>query len=178
MMAEKEYLQAEEEAMRKVYSIQRIIESDKPYKRISELPTLMQEIKEVYESLLELKKGEVVSEVQAAMGEIHQTATKSEQKDIVAKADNALVEKREAAKSAETLTELDAMKIQIGNIRSQYLRALMVEDKPNERVVSVSRSAVCYTAKLKSEAEIDRYLAMVKEKLMEQLADYDALHII
>ena len=112
------------------------------------------------------------------MGEIHQAATRTEQKGIVERADTALAEKREAAKRAETLTELDAMKIQITNIRSQYLRALMVEDKPNERVASVSRSAVCYTAKLKSEAEIDRYLAEVKEKLMTLLSDNDSLHII
>ena len=166
-MAEKDYLQAEEEAMRKVYEIQRIVESDKPYKRISELPTLMQEIKAVYDALLDLKKSEVVSEVQAAMGEIHQTATKSEQKENVAKADNALVEKREAAKSAETLTELDAMKIQIANIRSQYLRALMIEDKPDVKVANLSRSVVCYTAKLENENDVDEYLARVKEKLME-----------
>ena len=178
MMAEKEYLQAEEDAMRKVYSIQRIIESDKPYKRISELPTLMQEVKEAYDSLLELKKSEVISEVQAAMGEIHQAATKSEQKDIMTKADNALVEKREAAKTAETLTELDAMKIQIANIRSQYLRALMIEDKPNVKTANLSRSAVCHTAKLENEADVDEYLARVKERLIEALEGNDALHIL
>jgi hypothetical protein len=128
--------------------------------------------------LLELKKSEVASEVQAAMGEIHQTATKSEQKDIVTKADNALVEKREAAKNAETLTELDAMKIQIANIRSQYLRALMTEDTPNVKVASISRSAVCFTAKLENENDVDEYLARVKEHLMEKLAENDAIHIL
>jgi hypothetical protein len=138
----------------------------------------MQEIKGSYDALLELKKSEVISEVQAAMGEIHQTATKSEQKDIVAKADNALVEKREAAKSAETLTELDAMKIQITNIRSQYLRALMIEDTPNVKVANVSRSAICHTAKLESESDVDEYLARVKERLMESLEGNDALHIL
>ena len=178
MMAEKEYLQAEEEAMRKIYAIQSIIDSAKPYKRISELPTLIQEIKDVYTSLLDLKKSEVIAEIQAAMGEIHQNATRTEQKPIVTKADSALAEKREAAKSAETLTELDAMKIQIANIRSQYLRALMIEDKPDTKTVSISRSAVCYTAKLENESDIDAYLARVKERLMETLADNDVVHII
>ena len=178
MMAEKEYLQAEESAMRKIHAVQRILESDKPYKRISELPTLIQEIKEVYGGLIELKKSEVASDVQAAMGEIHQTATKSEQKNIVIKADDALMEKREAVKTAETLTELDAMKIQIANIRSQYIRSLMAEDKPNVKTASMSRSAVCYTAKLENERDIDEYLARVKEKLMEALAGNDAVHII
>lgn len=178
IMAEKDYLQAEEEAMRKVYAIQRIIESDKPYKRISELPTLMQEIKTVYDALLDLKKSEVVSEVEAAMGEIHQTATKSDQREIIAKADNALVEKREAAKTAEKLTELDAMKIQIANIRSQYLRALMIEDDSHVKVANLSRSAICYTAKLKDENDVDEYLAGIKEKLMKLLADNDTINII
>jgi hypothetical protein len=112
------------------------------------------------------------------MGEIHQTATRAEQKETVTRADRALVEKREAAGVAETLTELDAMKIQIANLRAQYLRALMAEEKPNVKTASVSRSAVCYTAKLESEADVDRYLADIKAKLMETLGENDVIHII
>ena len=54
----------------------------------------------------------------------------------------------------------------------------MAEDKPNVKTASMSRSAVCYTAKLENERDIDEYLARVKEKLMEALAGNDAVHII
>lgn len=179
MMAERDYLQAEESAMRSIYEIQRIIDSAKPYKRISELPDLMQSVNIAYNALLDIKKNEIAAEIQAAMAEIHQSATRTEQREIVSKADNALAAKREAAKNAETMTELDAMKAQISNIRSQYLRALMVEDTTKDaKVATLSRGAVCHTAKLSSEAEIDDYLLRVKEKLLKELENNDTIHII
>ena len=113
------------------------------------------------------------------MAEIHQSATRTEQREIVSKADNALAAKREAAKNAETMTELDAMKVQIANVRTFYLRALMVEDTTKDAKVStLSRGSVCHTAKLSSEAEIDDYLARVKEKLLKELENNDTIHII
>lgn len=179
MMAERDYLQAEESAMRSIYEIQRIIDSAKPYKRISELPNLMQSVNIAYNALLDIKKNEVAAEVQAAMAEIHQSATRTEQREIVSKADNALAAKREAAKNAETMTELDAMKVQIANVRTFYLRALMVEDTTKDtKVATLSRGAVCHTAKLSSEAEIDDYLLRVKEKLLKELENNDTIHII
>ena len=179
MMAERDYLQAEESAMRSIYEIQKIIDSAKPYKRISELPNLMQSVNIAYNALLDIKKNDVAAEIQAAMAEIHQSATRTEQKETVAKADNALSAKREAAKNAETMTELDAMKVQIANVRTFYLRALMVEDTTKDaKVATLSRGAVCHTAKLSSEAEIDDYLLRVKEKLLKELENNDTIHII
>ena len=178
LYAEQDYLQAEPEATKALSQINSILKQQKPYKSISELPALMQTVKTIYDGLLEIKKEEVLSDVQAAMAEIHQTATLN-QKDVVDKADNALVAKREAAKTAESMTALDAMKIQIANIRQQYLKALVVVvTPPHIRTATVGRGSICYTAKLESEEDVDRYLAEVKKKLMEQLKDNDVLHII
>ena len=112
------------------------------------------------------------------MGEIHQAVTRHDQKPIIEKADKALVDKRDAAKDAETITELDAMRIQISNIRAQYLRALMVDDQPHVKSVSIARAAVCFTAKLENEKDVDEYLARVKDKLMASLEGNDVIHII
>ncbi len=178
MTAEKEYLQAQAGAMEKLASIRRILDSDKPYRRISELPVLMQEIGSVYEGLLELKRSEVLAEVKAAMGEIHQTAARTDRKALLEKADGDLAEKREAAGAAETLTELDAMRIRISNVRTRYLHALMVEEGTSRRCASLSRSALCHTATLESEEDVDAYLARVKEKLMNALSENGSLHVI
>ena len=70
------------------------------------------------------------------------------------------------------------MKIQIASIRQQYIKALMVPVEKNVDVVSTNRSSVCYTAKLRSEADIDQYVAEIKEKLMDMLEGHDVLHII
>lgn len=177
LSAESEYLQAEREATAALSQIRAIVHMPKPYRSISELPTLIQTVQLAYGQLLDLKKQEVRSEIQAAMGEIHQTA-QLDQQEIVARADAALDAKRKTAAEAATLTQLDAMRIQISNIRQQYIKALMIPAKPDEKIVTVSRSSIGYSVKLKTEADIDRYVAEIKEALMDKLAGNDVLHII
>lgn len=177
MSAEKEYLQAETEAVTALSHINTIVNMQKPYKRISELTDLMQTVSDIYNKLKELKKQEVESDIQAAMAEIHQTA-KYDQKDILLKADDALTAKRDAIKFAETITALDAMKIQIANIRQLYIKKLIVEEIPDVDTVTMGRSSVCYSVKLESEADIDKYLSDIREILIEKLNGHDVLHII
>jgi len=174
---EKEYFRTEDDALAAVSKITEILAMAKPYKRISELPELIQKIEDTYKRLLSQKCDEVISEIQAAMGEIHRTADIS-QEAIVASADKALDDKKQAARNAAKLTTLDAMKIQIANIRQQYLQKLVIEDKTDVKTVTVSRSTVCPTAKLESEGDIDEYLAELKETLMNKLNGNDVLHII
>lgn len=177
MTAEREYLQAEQEAVTALTQIRDILGMQKPYVKIAELPNLIQKVQSVYNQLLELKKQDVLSEIQAAMAEIHQTA-QLDQKGIVAKADDALDSKKKVAEDAATMTQLDAMKIQIANTRLQYIKALMVSTKPDEKVATASRSSLGYSVKLKSEDDIDKYVADMKDKLMGLLAGNDVLHII
>lgn len=177
LSSETEYLQAEQEATRALSQIRAIIKMPKPYKSIADLPTLIQKVQNAYTQLMDLKRQEVYSEIQAAMGEIHQTANYN-QKDIIAKADDALDAKKKAAADATTLTQLDAMRIQISNIRQQYIKALMVPVEPDEKVATAYRSSLGYTIKLKNEADVDKYVADIKEKLMELLEGNDVLHII
>ena len=177
LTAESEYLQAEQEATKALAQIKNILAMQKPYKNIADLPTLIQKVQMVYGQLLDLKKQDVYAEIQGAMGEIHQTA-QFDQKDIVAKADDALGSKKKAAADATTLTQLDAMKIQIASIRQQYIKALMIPAKPDEKVATASRSSLGYSIKLKSEEDIDKYVAEIKNKLMELLDGNDVLHII
>lgn len=177
MNDEKDYLQAEANATKAVNQINSIVNMPSPYNKISDLPNLMQEVTKIYNGLLDLKKQEVIADIQAAMGELHRTAT-IKQKDILEKADAALTAKRDAANACETLTALDAMKIQIANIRQQYLKALMVEDEPDVNITTLSRASICFSAKLESEKDIDDYLAKLKEKLMQSLDGHDVVQII
>ncbi len=174
---ETEYLQAEQEATDAVSKIRIILGMPKPYKNIAELPNLMQTVQNIYDQLLDLKRQDVYSEIQSAMGEIHQTAN-HDQKDIVTKADDALSSKKKIVAEAVSLTQLDAMKIQISSIRQQYLKALIVVNTPNVDTVTAGRSSICYTTKLESEEDIDNYLADIKSKLLEMLNGHDVLHII
>lgn len=101
-----------------------------------------------------------------------------DQKNIVVKADDALTAKIKAAGDATTLIQLDAMKIKIVSIRQQYLKALMVENNPREKVATAYRGSLGYSIKLKNEEDVDQYVADIKEKMMELLHGNDVLHII
>lgn len=177
LSGEKDYLQAEPEAMKALSQIDSIIKMAKPYRSISELPGLMHQVKTIYDQLLDLKRQDVISEIQSAMGEIHQAA-RMDQKSTVERADSALVAKRDAASKATTLTSLDAMRIQISSIRQQYLKALMVPITPDIDTVTASRSSISYTAKLENQEDIDKYVDDIKKKLNELLDGHDVLHII
>lgn len=177
LSAEGDYLQAEQEATQALAEIRNILGMSKPYRNIADLPDLIQKVQAAHGQLLELKKQDVYAEIQAAMAEIHQTA-EHDQKNIGAKADDALTAKKKAAGDATSLIQLDAMKIQIVNIRQQYLKALMVENNPQEKVATAYRSSLGYSIKLKSEEDVDQYVADIKEKLMELLHGNNVLHII
>lgn len=174
--AEKEYFSTEQAALINIVKINEILTSAKPYRRISELPELTQQIHDVYSRLLNEKREEVYAEIHAAMGEIHQTAT-IEQTEIVRRADAELEDKKRSAEQSDKLTALDAMKIQISNIRQRYLQKLVVTEASVD-TVTMNRSTVCHTMKLQSEADIDAYVAEIKKTLMERLNGHDVLHII
>ena len=175
--AEKDYLQTETDAVTALAKIKNILNMPKPYKNIADLPELMQSVQTAYNGLLALKKQDVCADIEAAMAEIHQTAAPT-QNDIVEKADQALMQKKEDAEKATTLTNLDAMKPRIQSLMQQYLKALVVTETPNIDTVTVSRSSIGYAVKLESEADIERYTADIKEKLKELLNGHDVLHII
>ncbi len=176
VMAEIEYFSEEQGALTILSRINEILTSAKPYRRISELPELTRSIQEVYDRLLNEKREEVYAVISAAMDEIHQTAN-VEQEYFVRKSDAELEDKKKSAEQSYKLTALDAMKIQIANIRQRYLQKIVTAE-PNVDTVTIDRCTVCHTMKLQSETDIDSYLAEIKKKLMERLEGHDVLHII
>ena len=177
MEAEKEYLQMEKAAQQSLYEIYQILHMSKPYKQISRLPELIHLVEKAYQELLNLKRQEVFAELDTAMTEIRRSASANQQ-DVVDMAAKAFGEKGDAANAARSLTALDAMKIQISNLRQKYLRALVVEAKPDIKAKTVNRIGLCTAAKLESEADVDKYVADLRGKLLDMLDGNDVLHII
>ena len=70
------------------------------------------------------------------------------------------------------------MRIQIQNIKQQYLKTLTAPVDPKVDVVTANRTSLCYATKLKNEQEIDAYVEALKDKLMGMLDGHDVLHII
>ena len=65
---------------------------------------------------------------------------------------------------------------------SKYIEDLIVyyteNIYTNVDTVTANRGTICYTIKLENEGDIDRYVADIKDKLMEMLDGHDVLHII
>ncbi|MDE5737839.1 MAG: hypothetical protein K2H93_05675, partial [Oscillospiraceae bacterium] len=173
---EKEYFQNEQNALAIIYAIKEILSMQKPYKRINELPDLLHDIQDIYNHLLTEKREEVLSDIRAAMAEIHQTAN-IQQSEIVERADVALTAKRDSANTTANLIALDAMKIQIANLRQQYMRQL-VTVQSDKKITTASRASICHTAQIKSEEDIEQYLEQVRKVLKNKLSGNDILHII
>ena len=70
------------------------------------------------------------------------------------------------------------MRIQIQNIKQQYLKQLAVPPDPKVDMVTVNRSSLCYSARIKSEEDVDLYVEALKEKLMGMLDGHDVLQIL
>lgn len=177
MSAEKAYLQSEAKAITALEQIAEILHMPKPYRRISELPSLIQIVTDIHCSLLADKKAEVCREINSAKHEIR-AAAGQEHEELLSMAENTLDRKIYDADACISLTALDAMKIQLDSTRRQYLKEMVTAVTPNIDHVTLNRANLCRSAKLENEADIDRYLAELKNKLMESLKDHDVLHII
>lgn len=177
MSAEKDYLQTEPEATSALREIDTILKMPKPYKKIAELPNLIQKVNNVYGKLLEFKRRDVISEIQASLGEIRQTAGRDQQ-NIVDRADKAHEEMKNSASAAETLTALDAMKVRLTGVRQQYLKALVVVEEPQVKSATVSRGSLGYVATLKTGDDVNEYVEEIRKRLTGLLDGNDVLHII
>ena len=98
--------------------------------------------------MLELKKEEVLSEIQNAMAEIHRAAGEADdsKKQIADSADKEFDAKKRAVNEADTLTKLDAMKPQIENIRRKYAEKIMTKTdstEPQKNTVTLPRTTLC-----------------------------------
>ena len=124
------------------------------------------------------KKEEVFAEIQSILADITSLA-KPEQSDIVSKANSVLGVKKNDCNNATSLTVLDAMFAQLSSVKAQFVKELMaVPTAPDKKVKVINKNSICASANLESEADVDKYLEDVKQKLMDALKDNDTIQLI
>ncbi len=124
---ERDYFATDANAQEVFRQISMILAMSKPYDRIGELPELIRKVKAAYNNLLDMKKDEVLENVRQCMQDVHQLA--SEARDVTAllhQADDYFVGKREAAKEATSLTDLDAMITQLLKYKDNICRHMEI----------------------------------------------------
>ena len=186
LQKERDYLDAQPGALELMKSITAILIMPKPYGSIDQLPGLRSQLMDSYDHLLSAKRDEVASEVQAVMGEIHTlSATIPNSEPLVTSADCYLTEKREAAQSTQSLTELDAAIMQLSRYRDtacqklETLRPRPESPEPEQaiRLAQLRRTSLLSPRRLMSQAEVDQYIEQLRRKLYDALEDADGIQI-
>lgn len=193
---ERDYFTTNAEAQEVFRKISTILDMPKPYDHIGELPELTSKVKAAYNKLLDMKKDEVLENVRQCMQDVHQLASEARDATVLLhQADDYFVGKREVAKEATSLTDLDAMITQLLKYKDNICRhmEIMVSDnQPSQpetktpagslapkpkKITSVRRYDLCAVKRLQSKEDVDKYVEGIREKLMKTLENCDGIQI-
>lgn len=188
---ERDYFAADADAQNAVSTISAIVTSAKPYKRIGELPELVQNVKAAYGKLLEMKREEVAENIRQCMEDVHQLAGEVRGAEaLLHQADDHFAAKRETAQNASSLTELDAMTTQLLTYKDTVCRrmeALHEEPQtpsaqpnapiPRLNIKPIRRMDLCPAKRLRTQEDIDRYVEEIRAKLTRVLESSDGVQI-
>lgn len=186
MQKERNYLDAEPGALELMKSITVILIMPKPYGSIDQLPGLRSQLMDSYNRMLSAKRDEVAAEVQTVMGEIHTlSGIIPNSESIVTSADHYLAEKRDAAQSTQSLTELDAAIMQLSRYRNttcqklENLRPRPETPEPEQEIqlAQLRRTSLISPRRLMSQAEVDQYIEQLRQKLYDALDSADGIQI-
>ena len=193
---ERDYFATDPDTQEVFRTISAILAMPKPYNRIGELPELIGKVKAAYQSLLDLKKEEVAETIRQCMQDVHQLAGEARDAGALLKqADDYFAGKREAAKEALSLTELDAMITQLLNHKDTVCKRMEVMAAPApepqakesgeakqpapapKKIATVRRYDLCSVKRLQSRDDIDAYVEGIRQKLYQTLESCDGVQV-
>lgn len=185
ILKERDYFAADADTLNVISTMSTILAMPKPYSRIGELPELVRKVKTAYDSLLDMKREEVAENIRRCMQDVHQLAGEARDAgELLCQADERFVNKRETAKNATSLTELDAMITQLLNYKDTFCRNMEVmsasrqqEAQKPPKIITVRRDDLCSVKRLQSKEDIDKYVEAIREKLMKTLESCDGVQI-
>lgn len=193
---ERDYFATDPDTQEVFRTISAILAMPKPYNRIGELPELIGKVKAAYQALLNLKKEEVAEAIRQCMQDVHQLAGEARDAGALLKqADDYFAAKRDTAKEALFLTELDAMITQLLNYKDTVCKRMEVMAAPApepqaqesgetkqpapapKKIATVRRYDLCSVKRLQSKDDIDAYVEGIRQKLYQTLESCDGVQI-
>ena len=191
---ERDYFATDPDTQEVFRTISAILVMPKPYNRIGELPELIGKVKAAYQALLELKREEVAENIRQCMQDVHQLAGEARDAGALLKqADDYFAAKREDAKEALSLTELDAMITQLLNYKDTVCKRMEVLATPvpepqakesgeakqpaPKKIATVRRYDLCSVKRLQSRDDIDAYVEGIRQKLYQTLESCDGVQV-
>ena len=138
----------------------------------------------------------IENNIRQCMQDVHQLATEARDAGVLLRqADDYFVGKREAAKNASSLTELDAMITQLLTYKDNICRRMEVMSASHQerttpvgtgtaqpapkmpKITTLRRYDLCSVKRLQSKEDIDRYVDGIREKLLKTLESCDGVQI-
>ena len=199
---QKDYFATDADTSNAIATISEIIAMPKPYKRIGELPELVQKINKAYSSLLDIKRDEVAENIRRCMQDVHQLAGEARNvEELLHQADAYFEKKRADAAKAELLIELDALTTQMLSYKDSTCRRMEVMaaaasqfvqtdisggetgietppvPKTAPKIITVRRYDLCAVKRLQTEEDVDKYIEIIREKLLNTLKNCDGVQI-
>lgn len=194
MKDEKAYVDGNPEVIDAIQKVREIIELEKPYKRIHELPQLGKAVEEVYGKLVDTKRDDMLSRLSAALDDIR-TYAQNEGQDvagvaaIVSSAEMDAVSRKDAIHAAVTCSKLDSLATQLETWRKaqqQKVDNAVAAAKPApapapgggdaEKPKSVARPKIISRSRLmpatkvlRTEEDVDQFLAGLRKTIMSEL---------
>lgn len=204
MRSENVYIEGNAAVQQNLAAMRGILADPKPYRRIKDLPALGRTVEEAYNRQVDAKRhaqldrlAELAEEIERyAQTEGERVAKPEAAKSVVNAAQMEAARKRDAIHGATTCSALDAVAAQltawhaaqlkkVDNAMAEAIRpsvqpvdADVPPVKPHvPRITVLDRNAALPVRTLRSEAEIDAYLAELKGKLMAGLEQGDGVRL-
>lgn len=192
---ERDYLSNEPELADALETISTILAMEKPYRRIGELPVLVQQLKNGHITLLAEKKVQVLTEIAQCEQDVLHYAKENacDDEKILKDAKSYYFLKHSMAEKSSSLMELDAVLTQIQSKKDAYYQHItaavttppvetgddqVAEELPHPpKIINVSRAELCRVKRLNSREDIDVYVESIRAALYQAIDQGDGVQI-
>ena len=187
---EKAYLEHDTAACEALAKLDEIVRDPKPYGRIKEIASLANAAKAAHSALVVEKRGTILSQIEEAKRSVEDYAAGREGAgEAITALEERWISLRSQANSAVTCMALDALtsrlnaecsqafsKVDAAVDRAQAQKRRPVNPSqppqpPAAKTREVIRSVVCRPSRLKTEEDIDKYVADLARRLKQRLHD-------
>lgn len=179
------YFADEPQAAEAAKAIRAIVQMKRPYREIKRLPELKAAVDHAYTRISDARRARVEETIIQARGDVHTLAgDEPELRGDIRRIDEQLEAFKVRALEAKSPVELDAIITQIFTYRDgqcrrleQLMAGLHGQSTPSLRVKTIRRYDVLPQKRLSSAAEIEDYVEQLKQKLLKELEENDAIQM-
>ena len=179
------YFADEPQAAEAAKAIRAIVQMKRPYREIKRLPELKAAVDHAYTRISDARRARVEETIIQARGDVHTLAgDEPELRGDIRRIDDQLEAFKVRALEAKSPVELDAIITQIFTYRDgqcrrleQLMAGLHGQSTPSLRVKTIRRYDVLPQKRLSSAAEIEDYVEQLKQKLLKELEENDAIQM-